>query len=292
VLKAPPMKAPTFEQRWTAWGGAYGGSNRTSGDPAVVNSHDLTARAAGFAGGLDYRLSRDTVVGLALAGGVTNWSLANGLGGGKSDAFQAGVYGATRSGPAYLAAALAYTNHWMSTDRFAFAGDHLTASFNAQSLGARVESGYRFATIYGGLTPYAAIQAQNFHTPSYSETDLTGGGFALAFNSRNATDTRSELGGRFDRLLLLNPSAALTMRARLAWAHDWVSDPSLVPVFQTLPGASFIVNGATPAKNSALTSAGAELRLANGVTLTGKFDGEFASHSSTYAGIGMVRYMW
>jgi hypothetical protein len=26
----------------------------------------------------------------------------------------------------------------MSTDRFAFAGDHLTASFNAQSLGARV----------------------------------------------------------------------------------------------------------------------------------------------------------
>jgi autotransporter-associated beta strand protein len=292
VLKAPPMKAPTFEQRWTAWGGAYGGSNRTSGDPAVVNSHDLTARAAGFAGGLDYRLSRDTVVGLALAGGGTNWSLANGLGGGKSDAFQAGVYGATRSGPAYLAAALAYTNHWMSTDRFAFAGDHLTASFNAQSLGARVESGYRFATIYGGLTPYAAIQAQNFHTPSYSETDLTGGGFALAFNSRNATDTRSELGGRFDRLLLLNPSAALTMRARLAWAHDWVSDPSLVPVFQTLPGASFIVNGATPAKNSALTSAGAELRLANGVTLTGKFDGEFASHSSTYAGTGMVRYMW
>src|SRR6266511_3940974 len=85
---------------------------------------------------------------------------------------------------------------------------------------------------------------------------------------------------------------ALTLRARVAWAHDWVSDPTLVPVFQALPGASFIVNGATPAKNSALTSAGAELRLANGVTLTGKFDGEFASHSSTYAGIGMVRYMW
>jgi len=34
------------------------------------------------------------------------------------------------------------------------------------------------------------------------------------------------------------------------------------------------------AKNSALTLAGAELRLANGVTLLGKFDGEFASHSS------------
>jgi hypothetical protein len=48
----------------------------------------------------------------------------------------------------------------MSTDRFAFAGDHLTASFNAQSFSGRVESGYRFMTYYGGLTPYAAIQSQ------------------------------------------------------------------------------------------------------------------------------------
>jgi hypothetical protein len=46
-----------------------------------------------------------------------------------------------------------------------------------------------------------------------------------------------------------------------------------------LPGASFIVHGATPAKNSALTSAGAEYRLVNGVTLLAKFDGEFAAHS-------------
>jgi uncharacterized protein with beta-barrel porin domain len=291
ILKAPPKPA-TFDQRWSVWGAGYGGSNRTTGDAAVVGSHDLSAATAGGAAGLDYRLAPGTVVGFALAGGGTNWSLAQGIGGGKSDAFQAGVYGTARSGPAYLAAALAFTNHWMSTDRFAFAGNHLSASFNAQSFGGRVEGGYRFATVYGGLTPYAAIQSQSFHTPSYSETDLNGGGFALGFNSRNGTDTRSELGGRFDRLLLLNPDAALTLRARVAWAHDWISDPTLGALFQTLPGASFIVNGATPAKNSALTSAGAELRLANGVALLAKFDGEFASHSSTYGGTGTIRYTW
>jgi outer membrane autotransporter protein len=291
IIKAPP-KPVAFEQRWSVWGAGYGGSNRTSGDVAVVGSHDLSARTAGGAAGLDYRLAPGTVVGFALAGGGTNWSLAQGIGGGKSDAFQAGIYGTTRWGAAYVAAALAFTNHWMSTDRFAFAGDHLTSSFNAQSFGGRVEGGYRFATIYGGLTPYAAVQAQTFHTPSYNESDLNAGGFGLAFNSRNATDTRSELGGRFDRLLLLNPEAALTLRARLAWAHDWLSDPSLVPLFQALPGASFVVNGATPAKNSALTSAGFEYRLASGVVLLAKFDGEFASHSSTYAGTGTVRYTW
>jgi len=73
--------------------------------------------------------------------------------------------------------------------------------------------------MFGGLTPYAAVQAQNFRTPSYSETDVNGGGFALAYNSRTGTDTRSELGARFDRLLAINPNAVLTLRARLAWAH-------------------------------------------------------------------------
>jgi uncharacterized protein with beta-barrel porin domain len=89
-----------------------------------------------------------------------------------------------------------------------------------------------------------------------------------------------------------NRSATLALWARLAWAHDWVSDPTLTPLFQVLRGASFIVTGATPAKNSALASAGTELRLANGITLLAKFDGDFASHSSTYAGTGTVRYTW
>jgi outer membrane autotransporter protein len=292
VFKAPQKQVPIYEPRWTAWGGAYGGSNRASGDLAVIGSHVVSARTVGIAGGLDYRLSPDTVVGFAFAGGGTDWSLSRALGGGKSDAFQAGVYGATRSGPAYLATAFAFANHWMSTDRFAFAGDHLTASFNAQSIGGRVEGGYRFGWIFGGITPYAAIQAQSFRTPDYNETDVNAGGFGLSYAGRTATDTRSELGARFDNQMLLYPGAVLALRARLAWAHDWVSDPVLGAVFQTLPGASFIVNGATPAQNSALASAGAELRLANGVSLLSKFDSEFASHSATYGGTGTIRYRW
>jgi outer membrane autotransporter protein len=117
-------------------------------------------------------------------------------------------------------------------------------------------------------------------------------GFALGFGSRDATDTRSELGARFDRVLATYPNAVLVLRGRAAWAHDWVTDPILAPVFQSLPGAGFIVKGAIPAHDSALASVGAELRLANNVTLLGKFDGEFANKSQTYAGTGTVRYMW
>jgi outer membrane autotransporter protein len=292
VVKAPPAPPTPFERRWSVWGAGYGGYNTTDGDPTVVGSHDLTARTFGFAAGVDYRFAPGTVMGVALAGGGTKWDLTQGLGGGKSDAFQAGLYGAHRSGPWYVAGAFAFTNHWMSTNRVAAFGDQLTADFNAQSFGGRIEGGYRFATVVGGVTPYGAVQAQSFHTPAYSEIDVTGGGFGLNYNSRTGSATRTELGARFDHVAMVRPDAVLTLRGRLAWAHDWITDPSLAPVFQTLPSSSFIVNGATPAENSALVSAGAELRLANGVSLLGKFDGEFANNSQTYAGTATLRYTW
>ena len=78
----------------------------------------------------------------------------------------------------------------------------------------------------------------------------------------------------------------------MAWAHDWVSNPQLAAAFQVLPGTNFIVNGATPPKNSALASAGAEWRITANWSATAKFDGEFASHAQTYAGTSVVRYTW
>jgi uncharacterized protein with beta-barrel porin domain len=51
-----------------------------------------------------------------------------------------------------------------------------------------------------------------------------------------------------------------------------------------------VVNGAPLPQNSALATAGAELRITPSLTLIGKFDGEFASGSQTYAGSGTLRY--
>jgi uncharacterized protein with beta-barrel porin domain len=290
AVKAPPLTPVAFDQRWTVWGSGFGGYNKTSGDP-VIGSNDVATRTFGFAGGADYHITRDALIGFALAGGGTNWGLAQGLGSGRSDAFQAGIYGKSYFGPAYIAASFAFTNSWMTTNRVAPFGDQLTARFNAQSFGGRLEGGYRVAVLPTvGITPYAAVQAQNFHTPTFSEIDL-GGGFGLTFNGRNATDTRSELGARFDDLTLLG-TMPLILRARAAWAHDWVSNPSLNAVFETLPGAGFTVNGAAPAKERALTTVGADLHVAANWVLAAKFEGEFASRSQTYAGTGTVRYTW
>ncbi len=293
ILKAPPK--PNFDQRWTSWGAAFGGSSITNGN-TTVGSNTVTAGTYGFAGGMDYHVDPATTYGFALSGGGTNWNLAQGLGGGRSDAVQAALYAKHYVGPAYLFGALAFGNNWFTTNRTAM-GDQLTASFAGQSYAARLEGGYRFALpvfaegVIAGVTPYGALQTQWFHAPAYSETDLTGGGLGLAFNSVTANDTRSELGARVDDLTMFY-GMPLIWRGRLAWAHDWVSNIALNAAFQSLPGSSFIVNGAAPPTDSALASAGAELHINAHWTALAKFEGEFAPTSQTYAGSGTLKYTW
>jgi uncharacterized protein with beta-barrel porin domain len=281
----------SFEQRWTMWGGAFGGSSNTRGDQNVVGSSNVTANTFGFAAGADYHVSPETTVGFALAGGGTSWGLANGLGTGRSDALQAGVYGIHWFGPAYVGGALSFSNHWFTTSRTAL-GDGLGANFAGQSYGARFEGGYRFAALPTlGVTPYGAVQLQDFHTAAYNESDSIAGGYALAYPSQNATDVRTEIGSRFDAPTLVY-GMPLIWRGRLAWAHDFVNNPALNPAFESLPGASFTVYGAPFPHDSALTSAGAELFLTPRWTLLAKFDGEFAGNAQTYAGSGTLRYVW
>jgi Autotransporter beta-domain len=190
ILKAPPK--PAFDQRWSTWGTGFGGSNTTSGDPAV-GSNNTTTGTFGFAAGADYHVSPYTVVGFALAGAGTNWGLANALGTGRSEALQAGAYGITWFGPAYLAGSLAFSNHWFTTNRSAL-GDQLSANFVGQSYGARTESGYRIAVLPTlGVTPYGAVQFQDFNTPAFGEVDTTGGGLGLNFAAQNSTDDRTGL---------------------------------------------------------------------------------------------------
>jgi outer membrane autotransporter protein len=293
---AMPVKAapPTFDQRFSAWGGAYGGSGNVRGDP-FVGSSTTTASIAAFAAGIDYRASPDTTLGFALAGGGTNWGLDSGLGSGRSDFFQAGLYGSQHWGNAYLSGALAYNFHDVTTNRtVTIAGtDMLQARFQANGVGARLEGGYRYATPWLGVTPYAAAQVQSIFLPSYGETATAGSNqFALNFASQTATTTRTELGAWLDHTTVLDRGRLLTLYGRLAWAHDFGDTPSASAIFQSLPGSNFVVNGATPARDGGLVTTGAKYDLMNGWSFTAKFDGEFSETTSIYSGTAMVRKTW
>ena len=111
-------------------------------------------------------------------------------------------------------------------------------------------------------------------------------------NGRDASDTRSELGARFDRALALYTNAVLSFRGRLAWAHDSNTNRLVSAAFQTLPGAAFTVNGAQPAADPALVGGRAEMKWRNGLSLAGTVEGEFSRSTQTYTGKGTVRYEW
>jgi uncharacterized protein with beta-barrel porin domain len=283
---------PATERRWTAWGSPYGGYSTSSGN-ATTGSNNVSSAAYGFAAGLDYRYSPDIILGFGLSGGGTNWTMANSLGTGNSAAAQIGIYGIGRSGPAYLAGGLSFANHVVNTSRNAL-GDQLNASFNAQSYGGRVEGGYRFNQLLSdsaslGIAPYVAVQAQDFHTPAYAETDITGLGYGLAYNASDSFDTRTELGARFDSPMTVGGTPVI-LRARAAWAHDFVNNPAITATFQALPGASFTVNGASIPTDSALVSLGAEFFLAPRLSAVAKFESEFSQPSQSYAGNATLRY--
>ncbi|WFU85700.1 autotransporter domain-containing protein [Bradyrhizobium sp. CIAT3101] len=291
--KAPLAKV--YEPRWSVWVAGFGGSQSTSGN-AVTGANDTTSRIAGTAVGADYLLSPNTLLGFALAGGGTSFGV-NTLGSGRSDLFQAGAYVRHTNGPAYITAALAYGWQDVTTNRtVSIAGlDQLRAEFNANAYSGRAEGGYRFvAPVIGGIgiTPYAAAQFTTFDLPAYAESVVSGTtNFALNYASKSVTDARSELGFRTDRSFAMS-NGVLTLRSRLAWAHDFDPSRAVAATFQALPGASFVVNGAAQASESALTTASVEMKWTNNWSAAATFEGEFSNVTQSYAGKGLVRYAW
>ncbi len=294
ITKAAP-RAPLFEARWNVWAAGFGGSQTTGGN-ATLGSNTSTSRIAGVAAGADYWLSPQTVAGFALAGGGTSFNVAN-AGSGRSDLFQAGAFVRHTVGAAYITAAAAYGWQDITTDRtVTIAGiDRLRAQFNANAWSGRVEGGYRLVAPWMngiGITPYAAVQVTAFDLPAYAESVVSGADtFALSYGAKTVTATRSELGLRSDKSYVVG-DAILTLRGRAAWAHDYNNSRAASATFQTLPGASFVVNGAAPAHDAALTTASAEMKFISGLSLAATFEGEFSDVTRSYAGKGVVRYAW
>jgi outer membrane autotransporter protein len=169
----------------------------------------------------------------------------------------------------------------------------VTASFVAPGFGAQVEGGYWFGSDTTAAIPYAGVHAFSFRMPSYSETDVTGGGFGLAFARHVENEFRSELGMLFEHVMEFEKiDAKLEVYSRFAWVHDWFTDPTLLAFFETLPGPGFDVSGATPARDLARFGAGAELKLKERVIIEAEGNTEVAGRSHSYSGFGTMKVRW
>ena len=155
-----------------------------------------------------------------------------------------------------------------------------------------VEGPLPFVIVRIAVTPPAALGGPPNRSGEPPGSESAYGETTLPSLPGFTTATRTELGLWFDRSVLLNPDAALTLRARAAWAHDFDDERDIAASFQTLPLASFTVFGASPAQDYALLSGAAELRLRNGWSFALKGDAELAGRTQTLSGNGTLKYAW
>lgn len=281
IYGRPSLAAP----HWNVWAAGFGGSQvSTSGSGSA-------SRSFGTVAGADYSFSPQTRMGFALAGGGTGF--ANNFSSGRSDLFQAGAFVRHTTGAAYVATALAYG--WQ-----AIIGDYqatpagigqLNAAINANAYSGRLEGGYRFATPWLGITPYAAAQITTFRLPSNTAQPPSANAFPGTSGGDGFTSSRTELGLRTSTSFAL-PGRVMNLRGRLAWAHDFSAGQSIPAAFQSLPGQGFIVGGTALAPNAALTGIAIELRDLNGWSATANFDSELSSLVRSHTGKAMLRYAW
>ena len=188
----------------------------------------------------------------------SNFSVANGLGSGRSDLFQAGAFIRHTAGPASISGA-----RWLMAGRTSppiapspsSALNNLHAQFNANTWSGRVEGGYRFVSPWMemGMTPYVAGQVTTFDLPAYAEQVVGGTNLCadLQFEERHGLAQRTRLA---ERQVIRDAGRHLHVaRTRGVGARLQFKDRFIGATFQTLPGASFVVNGAAQAHDAALS---------------------------------------
>lgn len=282
IYGKPSLAAP----HWSVWAAGFGGSQVSTGGSGSAS------RGFGTVVGADYSLSPQTRMGFALAGGGTGF--ANNFSSGRADLFQAGAFVRHTVGSAYVATALAYGWQAISNDHTVTpaGSDPLNAVINANAYSGRLEGGYRFATRWLGITPYAAAQVTTFRLPSNAaQPAYAAAAFSAAPGGDSFTDSRTELGLRTSTSFALLGSV-INLRGRLAWAHDFSAGQSIPAAFQSVPGQRFILGGTALAPNAALTGVALELRDLNGWFATANFDSEVSSQMRSYTGKAVLRYAW
>ena len=86
--------------------------------------------------------------------------------------------------------------------------------------------------------------------------------------------------------------AILTPWVSLAWRHEWSTTRTQTATLVALPGASFVVIGARPARDAAQVKAGVNFALTQTLALFASFEGEFGAKNPVYAGKGGMKVAW
>jgi outer membrane autotransporter protein len=298
AFKAIGPVPSTYQPRWRAWLTGFDGTAKLDGE-AGIGSADLSRNTGGLAGGLDYQLAPDVLLGLAIGGSSSNFSVRDRITSGHLEAAHFGGYGVKRWGSLYAAGALSFSTFRNSETR-SIVGigptETATGSFGSNLLSARLEVGSKQVFKWFAVTPFAAVQFAELWQNGFTETNPVPAGAAgplgLTYGSISVSSLPTFVGAQFDTRIALANGMALSPYARVSWVHEFNPNRAINASFIALPGAAFSVDGPRAASDAVRVDAGAKLAIRPNAWLFASFDGEFSNRSQSYAGKGGVRVAW
>ena len=297
---APIVAQPT---RYRVWASGFGGNQRISANslPGVAGQ---TGDFFGGVVGADYQMQPGMLLGVALGGSGTDFTVASRATTGSATGFHAAAYGSAQFEANYILGEIDFSDFSNRTNRLVggFAGFGVAnerASFGSNEIRGRLEAGHAFSFDRGfgssvaSITPFVAIEGARLATGGFSEYNTNGVGNLLGVTSggKTTTDIPGFIGLRFDGAMSFG---GLQIRpvASVAYLHDFAIQRNLVNGLISLPGSTFLVQGARPAHDAAQVKLGGETSIGRNMTLFANFDGEFSGVETVYGGKGGLRVTW
>ncbi|CAI0824328.1 Extracellular serine protease precursor [Serratia entomophila] len=274
ALPVPPLAMslvqPARAENNGVWGQTFGSWVRNSGDGNVGK---LDGNTSGFLLGADRKLADHSVrIGGYFGYSRGDYDVDSRRSKIDSDNYHLGLYAAGQQNAFSLRGALGYTWHKIEGKRnvdFNGFSDRLKSDYDANSLLAFTEAGYRFGQPDANLEPFVNLSYIRLHTDSFQEK---GGAAALSVRNETMNTFYSTLGVRGTKELPKN----LSLYGSLGWQHAY-GDKTASSRMAFAGSDAFTTQGIAVDDNLMVADVGVSLKLSRASSLDLGYQGQYGS---------------
>lgn len=273
-LPVPPLAMslvqPAQAQNSGVWGQTFSSWGRNSGNGNVGK---LDGNTTGFLLGADRKLADHNVrIGGYFGYSRGDYDVDSRRSKADTDNYHLGLYVAGQQDAFSLRGALGYTWHKIEGKRnvdFSGFSDRLKSDYDANSLLAFTEAGYRFGQPEMNVEPFINLSYIRLHTDSFQES---GGAAALSVRNETMDTFYSTLGVRGVTELPKNVS----LYGSLGWQHAY-GDKNTSSRMAFAGSDAFVTQGQAVDDNVMVGDIGVSVKLSRAATLDVGYQGQFGA---------------
>lgn len=273
-LPIPPLAMslvqPAQAQNSGVWGQTFSSWGKNSGNGNVGK---LDGNTTGFLLGADRKLADHNVrIGGYFGYSRGDYDVDSRRSKADTDNYHLGLYAAGQQDAFSLRGALGYTWHKIEGKRnvdFSGFSDRLKSDYDANSLLAFTEAGYRFGQPEMNVEPFINLSYIRLHTDSFQES---GGAAALSVRNETMNTFYSTLGVRGVTELPKNVS----LYGSLGWQHAY-GDKNTSSRMAFAGSDAFVTQGQAVDDNVMVGDIGVSVKLSHAATLDVGYQGQFGA---------------